>query len=89
MTTSRVMTAVFLALIPIALSATGYGFMLAADSRYVQQKAWIQEGRSAEVRRLQYRLDELEYTQTQRALVAKEQWELKRLQSEIRGIRGN
>lgn len=85
----KTLMSVGLLILPIALSASGYGVMLAADIRYVQQRAWIQENRASDVRPLQYRLDELEFNETQRNLTPKEEWEKKRLKTEIREIKTN
>jgi hypothetical protein len=64
------------------ISTTGYGALYLADNRYVQQKDWVQESRNAEQRRLQYRIDELEWQQENSQLSPKESWELKQLKTE-------
>jgi hypothetical protein len=68
--------------ITTAVATTGYGALYLADNRYVQQKQWVQESRNAEYRRLQYRINELEWTRDNGSLSAKEDWELKQLKSE-------
>ncbi len=87
MTTSKYLTAAFLALIPIALSAAGYGLLLAGDSRYLRQDTWVSEKKSTEVRQLQYQIDELKWKQKKQGLSDKEQWQLQRLQSELSQVR--
>lgn len=79
---TKYLIAVSLVLIPIALSASGYGVLLYADNRYVQQQQWIQENRATELRRIQYRIDELEWKIKKGQAGDKDLWELKRLKSE-------
>ncbi len=78
-------------LIAVALTAlittTGYGALYLADNRYVQQKDWVQESRNAEQRRLQYRIDELEWQYDNATLTPKESWELKQLRSELKRLK--
>ena len=78
-------------LIAVALTAlittTGYGALYLADNRYVQQKDWVQESRNAEQRRLQYRIDELEWQYDNATLTPKESWELKQLKSELKRLK--
>jgi len=78
------------ALIPL-ITTTGYGALYLADNRYdnryVQQKDWVQESRNAEHRRLQYRIDELEWQYDNATLTPKESWELKQLKSELKRLK--
>jgi hypothetical protein len=73
--------------IAVFLSTTGYGALYLADNRYVQQKDWVQESRNAEQRRLQYRIDELEWQYENATLTPKESWELKQLRSELKRLK--
>jgi len=85
-------TMILSSVVTASIGAAGYGawegMKLAADQRYVRQEAWVQENRNEEVRRLQYKVDEIEFSKSQRSLTSKEQWELQRLKSEIQLIRG-
>ena len=67
------------AAIGIALTGSGYGGVWLADSRYVQNDAY----RAGEVRKLQYQIDELKWTEEQRKLTQKESWQLKALQRQV------
>jgi len=74
--------AVLGAVVPAVISAAGYAALTVADSRYVKQEQWIAESRAAEIRRLQYRIDELEWKRQQGTLTGQQAWELQRLKSE-------
>lgn len=54
------------------------------DLRYLAQT----EYKRGEIRKLQYQVDELEFLKTQRQLTPKEQWQLQRLKSELRELKG-
>jgi hypothetical protein len=68
-------------------TGVGYGVLSLADGRYVRQDTWIAESRAQEKRHLHRRIDELEYQKEQRDLTAKEQWELRRLWSEMKELK--
>ena len=68
-------------------TAAGYGALYLADGRYVRQDTWVAESRAQERRYLHRRVDELEYQKEQRDLTSKEQWELRRLWTELKELR--
>ena len=74
---------VWLAVATPVLGVGGYAAKYYADNEYVRQEVWVQENRRERKREIQYKIDELEYIQTQRALTGKEQWQLQRLKSEL------
>lgn len=80
--------AVLGAVVPAAISAAGYAALTVADTRYVRQDQWVAENRAAEIRRLQYRIDELEWKKQQGKLSDKGAWELQRLKSEKAKLQG-
>ena len=71
-----------------AVGAFGYGLLsmhdARADIRYVMNDSY----KAGEVRKLQYQIDELEWTAQQRKLTPKEQWQLKALKRQVQEARG-
>ena len=70
------------------ITTSGYGALYLADNRYVQQKQWIAEKRQSEMREIQYKIDKLEWkAKNQPPLSAQEDWELRRLKTEMRELK--
>ena len=68
------------------VTTAGYGALYLADNRYVQQKQWIAEKRQSERREIQYRIDKLEWKKANANLTSQEDWELRRLKTELREL---
>ncbi len=79
-----------------AVTGVGYGVVVLADSRYAQitqLEAFAQNINSAQrlraISRLQYAIDELEFiAEFERSLTARESWQLKRLRTDTKALRG-
>lgn len=80
------------AVITAAIGAGGYGawegIKLAGDSRYIRQDVYRETVADSERRRLQRKIDELEFIQdNERQLTDREKWTLKRLKSDINQLK--